>query len=105
MKLKSLSPMVARVSTAVVTVPPKQADSFYRSAEWQALRIACLKRDRFVCQIAMPGCTHKATIADHIVSRRNGGADTLANLRAVCRQCDNRVKEDHLGQRRGKPTR
>jgi 5-methylcytosine-specific restriction endonuclease McrA len=75
----------------------KKAEAYYGTSEWQALRMSCLKRDGFACQ----SCGNKATIADHIISRRNGGSDTLDNLRAMCRGCDNKVKEDHLGVRRG----
>jgi 5-methylcytosine-specific restriction endonuclease McrA len=100
-RLKTIGPSVAPVSTAVAAQLPKMVDSFYHSPEWSALRQACLKRDRYTCQVALPGCEGRANIADHIVSRRNGGPDVLSNLRAVCRTCDNRVKEDALGRRRG----
>jgi 5-methylcytosine-specific restriction endonuclease McrA len=100
-RLKTLGGLVPTASTAIAIVPPKTADSYYHSAEWQGLRSACLVRDGFRCQLALPGCTGRATIADHVISRRAGGRDELANLRAVCRACDNRVKEDHLGRRRG----
>lgn len=100
-RLRSIGPTVGSVSTVAVRVPPKTADSYYHTPEWAALRRACLERDRFVCQLALPGCSGRAAIADHIVSRRNGGTDELANLRSVCRACDNRRKEDHLGRRRG----
>jgi hypothetical protein len=71
---------------------------FYKSRAWARLRAAVLKRARGRCEI--PGCTSRAFIVDHIVSRRNGGRDAMDNLRALCRTCDNRIKEDHAGQRR-----
>lgn len=101
-KLTRLKGLAPRLNTAVVRPQPKQADGYYHTTAWKDLREQCLVRDAFICQLALPGCTHTATIADHIVSRRNGGADDLTNLRAVCRSCDNRLKENHLGERRGR---
>jgi len=74
---------------AVVSLPPKVADSYYLSAEWKTLRLACLKRDGFHCVL----CGAPAVVADHVVSRRDGGRDELGNLRSLCRDCDNRLRE------------
>ena len=73
-------------------------DSFYASPFWRSLRKQALERDRHQCMA--PGCCRKATIVDHIVSRRRGGADALSNLRSLCVACDNRIKEDANGMRR-----
>lgn len=100
-RLSRIGGIAPRLDMAVGFRAPKTVDSFYKSAEWIALRKACLERDKYQCQLVLPGCTGRAFIADHIVSRRNGGTNTLPNLRAVCRACDNRLKEDHLGRRRG----
>lgn len=104
MKLTMLKPSIGRMSTSVAAIPPKVVDGYYQSAEWKALRKACLQRDLYRCTLALPGCLHTASIADHIVSRRKGGTDTIENLRSVCRSCDNRLKEDHLGERRSPRT-
>jgi 5-methylcytosine-specific restriction endonuclease McrA len=48
-----------------------------------------------------PGCGQPATTVDHIRSRRKGGEDALFNLRSFCTVCDNKIKEDHRGNRRG----
>jgi 5-methylcytosine-specific restriction endonuclease McrA len=40
-------------------------------------------------------------VADHIIRRRDGGADALGNLRSLCRAHDNSVKEAADGRRRG----
>jgi len=48
----------------------------------------------------VPGCTDKAKVVDHIVSRRNGGADHPSNARHLCRRHDNAVKEDSHGVRK-----
>lgn len=62
------------------------ADPFYRSATWKALRAAVLKRDP-MCKT--PGCGRKSIAVDHIIERRRGGADSMANLRGLCAQCHN----------------
>lgn len=59
---------------------------FYKTPFWKRLRAACLKRDR-IC--TTPGCTKRAAVADHIVPRSKGGADTLENLRGLCIQHHN----------------
>jgi 5-methylcytosine-specific restriction endonuclease McrA len=76
----------------------KVRDPFYVSRQWLGLRAAALKRDGYRCQA--PGCTARATIVDHIISRRRGGADALPNLRSLCRLHDNRAKEGKDGLRR-----
>jgi 5-methylcytosine-specific restriction enzyme A len=64
-------------------------DPRYWTPEWKALRRWVLRRDREMCQIRGPKCTHHATEADHIVSVADGG-DFFdpANLRAACRPCN-----------------
>ena len=47
-----------------------------------------LERDRHECQLEYPGCTGRATTADHVRPRRDGGGDELENLRASCRHCN-----------------
>lgn len=76
----------------------KQADPFYLSAEWQRLRKGALQRDGYRCVV--PGCGERAVVVDHILSRAKGGADTLANMRCLCRGHDNQVKEGASGERR-----
>lgn len=80
-------------------------DRYYQTPQWRALRRACLKRDGYRC--TAPGCTStERLIADHIVSRRKGGSDTLANLRTLCAHHDAQVKETTKGTRwnNGQPT-
>ena len=99
MALKMRPAMLTVPDRSVAKVPEKQADSFYGSTDWKTLRLRVLQRDRYRC--FMPGCTERAIIADHIVSRRNGGSDGMSNLRSCCRTHDNRFKEDASGVRRG----
>lgn len=76
---------------------------YYRSLAWLRLRAAALDRDRHTCTV--PGCGAKATVVDHIVSRRNGGLDTLSNMRSLCAHHDSQIKENTNGKRNndGKP--
>jgi 5-methylcytosine-specific restriction endonuclease McrA len=73
-------------------------DPFYSSPRWLRLRGAVLRRAKGKCEV--PGCGQSAVVVDHIISRRNGGHDCMANLRALCRQHDNNTKEDAAGKRR-----
>lgn len=91
-----MKPKIKPAFIGVANYPKKVADDFYHSAEWQALRRMCFQRDGNRCVV----CGERASIADHIVSRKNGGKDDLSNLRSLCRPCDNRVKEDAAGDRR-----
>jgi 5-methylcytosine-specific restriction endonuclease McrA len=81
--------MLRAANLAVVKLPPKTVEVYYLSPEWKALRLACLRRDHFRCV----ACGGGAVVADHIVSRHAGGRDELGNLRALCRVCDNRLRE------------
>ena len=93
-----LAPRVRAADLAVVRLPPKAADPYYLKPEWRELRRQTLERDGGVC--AVPGCGRRALVADHIVSRKAGGADALHNTRSLCRLHDNRFREDPTGQRR-----
>ena len=84
--------------TAIVRPPEKRADPYYLTAEWRELRRRTRERDGGVCTV--PGCGRGALVADHIVSRKAGGADALHNTRSLCRLHDNRFREDPTGQRR-----
>lgn len=74
-------------------------DPFYLSAGWKETRARIFARDGNLCVVT--GCNRRAIVCDHIVSRRAGGSDDDANLRSLCRLHDNRLKENHLGERRG----
>ena len=98
-RLKTLAPRLAFACQAIAEAVPKQADPYYSSSEWRALREARLALDGHRC--THPGCDARAIVVDHVVSRRNGGSDDLQCLRSLCRTHDNRFKEDHTGRRRG----
>jgi 5-methylcytosine-specific restriction endonuclease McrA len=57
---------------------------------WARISGLVLKRDGYVCQVQLPGCTGEATTADHVTPRSQGGAATLDNLQASCRPCNSR---------------
>ena len=98
--MKLARPRIRTANPSIAKIPEKTADLFYSSVQWRVLRAACLRRDDHVCQVCFGANGLKATIADHILSRRRGGLDELSNLRSLCRTCDNGYKEDHLGDRR-----
>ena len=83
--------------TAIVRLPPKEADPYYLTPEWRELRGQTLERDGGICTV--PGCGRAAVVADHIVSRKAGGADALHNTRSLCRLHDNRFREGPTGRR------
>jgi HNH endonuclease len=60
----------------------------------EAVRAACLARDRYQCTMAdcpTPDRGRRGVlIADHIEPRREGGPDELWNLRTLCSLCDSR---------------
>lgn len=63
------------------------SDPFYRSAEWQRLRAECI---RLHPRCATAGCGRRSVVADHVIPRSQGGADSLSNLVGRCIECHNR---------------
>lgn len=86
-----LSAATSRLKTAGSTlrVPAKKAENFYQSKEWKAAAAKAKKRAGYKCQ--SPGCSSSyRIIADHIVERKDGGADfDQANLQVLCMPCHN----------------
>lgn len=74
-------------------------DPFYNSRAWRELRAAALHRDCHTC--VTPGCRRRAEVVDHIVPRKAGGSDSVANLRSLCRTCDNQAHREKGS--RGRP--
>ena len=72
------------------------------TAGHKARRTQVLARDKGVCQLNGPNCTHRATIADHIINVARGGTDDLTNLQAVCAPCHATKTQDEATEgRRG----
>ena len=67
----------------------------WRTAEYRRNR-AVILAGHPACAVRGPACTGAATTADHIVSRVQGGDDSLANLRPACAAC-NGTLGGHLG--------
>ena len=95
--VRMLAPRVRAADLAIVRLPPKEPDCYYLTPEWRDLRRQTLERDGGVCTV--PGCGRPAVVADHIVTRKVGGADALHNLRSLCRLHDNRFREGPTGRR------
>ena len=74
------------------------ADPFYRSREWRSLVASVWLRARGKREV--PGCYKRGKVVDHIVARKDGGPDSMANCRLLCAAHDNQVKEDATGKRR-----
>ena len=43
----------------------RPTDPRYRTARWQKVRLAVLRRDRWACQVE-PGCPYPASVCDHV---------------------------------------
>lgn len=75
-------------------------DPFYRTPIWAALRKARLRLDGYACVV--PGCGATAVVVDHVIPRKQGGPDTVQNLRSLCRLHDGQIKERPGGSKRGR---
>lgn len=95
--VRMLAPRLPLARTAIVRLPPKEADPYYLTPGWRELRRQTLARDGGVCTV--PGCGRAAVVADHIVSRKEGWADALHNTRSLCRLHDNQFREGPTGRR------
>ena len=75
-------------------------DPFYQSQAWRSFRPLILERDGYRCTWIENGerCPRRAPVVDHIVARRDGGADLdPANCRSLCRQHDAERHRDKGG--------
>ena len=75
-------------------------DPYYLSKQWRRLREERLRIDRHTCVV--PGCGQPATVVDHMLSRKAGGGDVLWNLRSLCKEHDQQIKERPGGKRASK---
>lgn len=83
-KLQNMGSRIGRLPVKVGTAP-KVAEQFYSSIEWRKL-VASIKRERGNrCQRAGCETPTQRIIADHIVERRDGGADLdRRNIELLC---------------------
>lgn len=83
-----IRPPVHRAPSWRPYVKPVSAQTaFYATSAWQRLRAQVLARDGHRCTWLDRGvrCGSQADTAHHVVARADGGADSLENLRSVCR--------------------
>lgn len=80
-RLKAVGSLISG-QAPMLRQPPKVAESFYQSAEWRAL-VRSIKRQRGAwCERCGSG---DRVIADHIVERKDGGADLdPSNIELLC---------------------
>lgn len=82
-RLTNLRPAVATLPSRV-KLAPKIAEDFYNSKAWRALAAQAKREAGYRCQ--RPGCSSNVRlIADHVIERRDGGADLdRANIEVLC---------------------
>lgn len=69
--------------------------AWYKTAEWQRLRWACLTRDRFTCRICVTMVADTSLlVADHVTPHRGHPALFWAqdNLQTLCKGCHDTTK-------------
>ena len=74
----------------------KKVDPYYLTPEWEALRRQVLKRDNYICNHCGVKCLGKkrnkpSPHVDHTIPRKEGGKDTLDNLRLLCHSCHSKT--------------
>lgn len=75
----------------------QENDKFYHSREWKRVRGLQLYKHP-LCSV----CSHPATIVDHIVEIKDGGAKlSLSNLQSLCISCHNTKTADQKQHRVG----
>jgi hypothetical protein len=68
--------------------------------KWYRLKMACLKRDRFMCQrCEKKNSQGRGMTAHHITPRSEDGADDLGNLITLCDPCHDYVEVNDLRSR------
>lgn len=67
---------------------------------WRKLRLMKLRRNP-VCE--SQGCDQPATEVDHIIPKRDGGRDTMANLQSLCKRHHSQKTMREQSQRFKKP--
>lgn len=97
-RLKGLGPRLATMRGRVRTMP-KVAERFYQSREWREL-VRRIKAERGNW-CARCGSKHRV-IGDHIVERKDGGAELdPANIELLCQACHNRKTAQARARRVG----
>lgn len=79
---------VRRCPTHASEGPIRPTTTARYGSGWAKTSARIIRRDGGWCRLQLPGCTHTATTADHIISKVNGGTDADTNLQAACRHCN-----------------
>ncbi len=102
-RLSSAPALIATVK-AGLRPPVKLADPFYESRDWRRFASAIKRHRGYVCEDCGKDCAeYPFTLkADHIIERKDGGADfDPLNIRLRCQACDNaktaRAKAERWG--------
>ena len=82
-RLTNLKPALAGLPPRVKAAP-KLVEAFYNSREWRSLAALMKREAGYRCQ--RPGCfSTERLIADHIVERKDGGANLdRSNIEVLC---------------------
>ena len=76
-------------------------------AAWVKIRAQVMRRDMGLCQCDKcqggKARVMVATDCDHIISKANGGSDDMSNLRALSRECHQRVTLEQQGMKQRPP--
>lgn len=84
-RLTCLRPRVAVLDTRSAQPPPKTADAELLTAEHRAWRAAVIARAGARCEWAGCGRAEPRMFADHVVERKDGGAELdVANGQCLC---------------------
>ena len=75
-------------------------DVFYAKASWRRCRDAFIKANPLCAHCDAQGRLKPADLVDHIVERRDGGADyDHSNLQSLCHQCHQKKTSDERNKR------
>lgn len=69
----------------------RRGKTFYQSQQWRDLSAACIARDGacLSCDLSPRYDPNTRLIAHHVIARKDGGSDNLANLITLCQDCHN----------------
>lgn len=105
-KLRMATGRIRTADTSIARLPPKVAEAFYLSPEWRALVASLIAQRGRRCEVPTCGASGPDVriIGDHIVERRDGGAELdPTNIRLVCLPCHNRKTARARDERMARP--